>query len=64
VPDQTIRCQDCGQDFDFTIRDQDFYADKGFMPPKRCRACREKRKQNPPPDHGGRGDRGNRGGRR
>lgn len=54
MPDQTIRCQDCGQDFAFTERDQDFYAGKGFTPPKRCRPCREKRKQNPPPDRGGR----------
>ena len=42
--DIKIKCQDCGEDFVFTVRDQRFYADKGFPPPKRCKNCRLNRK--------------------
>ena len=42
--DQTISCKDCKADFVFTASDQQFFADKGFQPPKRCRACRNLRK--------------------
>lgn len=42
--DQKIKCQDCGEDFIFTERDQAFYQEKGFEPPKRCRNCRNARK--------------------
>lgn len=43
--DRTLQCQDCGQDFVFEAREQQFYADKGFGDPKRCRTCRDKKKQ-------------------
>ena len=43
--DQTLVCSDCGQEFIHTIDDQQRYADKGFTHlPKRCRTCREKRR--------------------
>ncbi len=43
--DKTIKCLDCGTEFTFTARDQEFYAEKGFTnEPKRCKACRDKRK--------------------
>lgn len=43
--DKTIKCLDCGKEFIFTARDQEFYAEKGFNnEPKRCKDCREKRK--------------------
>ena len=43
--DKTITCVDCGTDFVFTARDQEFYAEKGFNnEPKRCKACRDKKK--------------------
>lgn len=43
--DKTIKCVDCGEDFTFTARDQEFYAEKGFTnEPKRCRDCRNKKK--------------------
>ena len=28
--DKTITCVDCGEEFVFTARDQEFYAEKGF----------------------------------
>ena len=42
--DIKIKCQDCGEDFTFTVAEQKFYEEKGFVPPKRCRYCRQKRK--------------------
>ena len=45
MSNQVIKCQDCGEDFNFTERDQEFYKEKGFLPPKRCRFCRKTRKE-------------------
>lgn len=43
--DKKITCVDCGAEFLFTVRDQEFYAEKGFTnEPKRCKACRDKKK--------------------
>ena len=43
--DETLVCKDCGQEFTFTAREQEFYAEKGFEnKPLRCKACRDKRK--------------------
>lgn len=43
--DKAIKCVDCGYEFTFTARDQEFYAEKGFTnEPKRCRNCRDKKK--------------------
>ena len=43
--DKTIKCLDCGKEFIFSARDQEFYAEKWFNnEPKRCKDCREKRK--------------------
>lgn len=43
--DKMIVCQDCGNEFAFTVRDQEFYEEKGFTnEPKRCKSCRDKRK--------------------
>lgn len=43
--DQTLICKDCGKNFIFTARDQDFFAQKGFTnAPTRCRDCRQKKK--------------------
>src|SRR5262249_52281921 len=43
--DRAIQCVDCKQDFIFTAGEQEFYERKGFREqPKRCKACREQRK--------------------
>ena len=45
--DKTLACADCGQDFQFTASEQEFYAEKGFAnEPKRCPDCRAARKRN------------------
>ena len=44
--DKVLKCRDCGVDFEFTAREQEFYAEKGFQnEPGRCPACRSARKQ-------------------
>jgi CxxC-x17-CxxC domain-containing protein len=42
--DKVLTCADCSQDFVFTVRDQEFYADRGFTEPRRCPSCRASRK--------------------
>lgn len=45
IQDKSIRCSDCGTDFTFTAREQEFYQSKGFTnEPKRCPTCRRSRK--------------------
>src|SRR4029078_478671 len=42
--DRTLTCADCGQEFVFTASEQQFYSDRGFSDPRRCRKCRAARK--------------------
>ncbi|MTI94369.1 MAG: zinc-binding protein [Firmicutes bacterium] len=43
--DKTLQCRDCGNDFVFTVGEQEFYAEKGFTnEPGRCQDCRGKRR--------------------
>lgn len=42
--DQTITCVDCTAKFTWSEREQEFYAEKGFSAPKRCKLCKEARK--------------------
>lgn len=43
--DKIIVCKDCGQEFTFTVGEQNFYEEKGFTnEPVRCKACRDKKK--------------------
>jgi CxxC-x17-CxxC domain-containing protein len=44
VADKTLTCSDCGMEFQFTEREQAFYAEKGFSDPRRCASCRASRK--------------------
>jgi CxxC-x17-CxxC domain-containing protein len=45
VPDRTIKCVDCGVDFVFTEREQEWYREKGLShEPRRCKNCRSSRK--------------------
>lgn len=46
LKDKKITCRDCGKVFDFTVREQEFYAEKGFnSEPVRCKECRLKKKE-------------------
>ncbi len=43
--DKSLQCADCGATFTFTADEQEFYHSKGYTnEPKRCPACRQKRK--------------------
>jgi CxxC-x17-CxxC domain-containing protein len=54
VEDKNISCRDCGTSFVFSVRDQQFYAEKGFEnEPQRCRDCRTSRKNQRPGAGGG-----------
>jgi CxxC-x17-CxxC domain-containing protein len=44
MTDQEIVCCDCNTPFVFTAAEQEFYAEKQFSAPKRCRACRQAKK--------------------
>lgn len=43
--DETLVCKECGNEFVFTVGEQKFYAEKGFVnKPKTCKACRDAKK--------------------
>lgn len=45
LKDIEITCKDCETKFIFTVKEQEFYQEKGFnTKPVRCKACRDKRK--------------------
>ena len=44
LQDKLLRCVDCGRDFVFTDGEQRYFFSKGLSQPKRCHACRERRK--------------------
>ena len=44
MADQELSCSDCGDTFPFRETEQAFYRERNLTPPKRCRACRDKRK--------------------
>src|ERR1019366_10499731 len=54
--DKVMTCADCSQDFVFTAREQEFYADRGFTEPRRCSSCRASRKAARGDSSGGYGD--------
>jgi hypothetical protein len=41
----TLKCKDCGAEFELSPGEQSWYAKKGWEFPKRCKACREKARQ-------------------
>lgn len=41
MADITIVCKDCGNEFVFTDGEQQFYNEKGFSQPVRCKECRQ-----------------------
>lgn len=41
----SIKCVQCKQDFQFTEQDQNFFKSKGWNKPKRCKRCRNVKKE-------------------
>jgi hypothetical protein len=45
MADKTLTCVDCGKEFIFTEKEQEFYKKMNFTnEPKRCKECRDKKK--------------------
>ena len=45
IQDRVIKCVDCGEEFTFTVGEQEFYRDHGLTnSPTRCKRCRDSRK--------------------
>jgi hypothetical protein len=42
--DKELTCADCRGKFLHSAKDQEFFAEKGFEPPKRCKDCRQAKK--------------------
>lgn len=42
--DKTLKCKKCEKEFIWTVRDQEFYKEKGFFRPSYCKDCRKKTK--------------------
>jgi hypothetical protein len=42
--DKELSCKDCGQMFTFTVGEQEFFTERGFSEPVRCKTCRDARK--------------------
>ncbi len=47
LEDKYLVCTEsnCGNEYLHSVRDQEFFASKGFGEPKRCPACRKAKKQ-------------------
>ena len=43
--DKTLICKECGKEFIFSAGEQEFYAERGYQEPQRCKSCRDARKQ-------------------
>lgn len=42
--EKELECVDCHDSFLLTAGEQQFFHDKGFSTPKRCKSCRMKKK--------------------
>src|SRR5437773_11376489 len=59
--DKQLKCMECGQDFTYTVAEQELHASLGYQnEPKRCTPCREAKRQRK--GDGGGGGRGGVGG--
>lgn len=61
LQDMTLTCKDCGQSFVWSVDEQEFYKQKNFSAPLRCKDCRVKARQR---FNGGNGGNGGGGGSR
>jgi len=42
--DLLLTCSDCGQEFTFSSEDQAYFQERGYSAPKRCKTCRQAKK--------------------
>ena len=62
MADMQLTCSDCGQEFTFTSEDQTYFQERGYSAPKRCKACRQAKKNEQGGGSGGGGSYGGGGG--
>ncbi|MEB3287646.1 MAG: CxxC-x17-CxxC domain-containing protein [Vampirovibrionales bacterium] len=55
MSDKQMFCVACGGEFLFTEEEQQFFAEKGFQEPKKCKPCRQAAKQQRGGGYGGGG---------
>ena len=44
MADKQITCADCGKQFTFSDDEQQFFQERGYTDPKRCKECRQAKK--------------------
>lgn len=42
--DKELTCKDCAEKFIWEAGEQDFFHGRGLLPPKRCKSCRQHRR--------------------
>ncbi len=55
MEDKIITCTACGAEFIFSAADQEFFANKGFQEPRKCKPCRQAAKSQRGGGYGGGG---------
>lgn len=45
MTDKEMTCTKCGKTFTWTAGEQEFYAERGYSEPKKCKECREEAKR-------------------
>lgn len=58
--DREITCKDCKSTFTFTAGEQEWFADRQYTDPARCKPCRDQRKAQKEADGDGNGGGGRR----
>ncbi len=54
LKDKTLVCRDCGQEFTFTVGEQQFYSSRRLLnEPRHCPECRAARRRERSTGHGG-----------
>ena len=54
LEDKTLTCRECGQEFTFTVGEQEFYLSRGLLnEPGRCPECRTARRRERSGGYGG-----------
>lgn len=47
MQDKKIKCKICGKEFDFTVGEQEFFANHNLTEPKKCKDCKKEEKEKP-----------------
>ena len=44
MEDILIKCVECKEEFNFSVGEQEFYKERDYSNPKRCKSCRDKKR--------------------